>query len=526
LEPRTISTIEELCDELARGECVSDLAEDFWDNNKGQLEIVCRNWRVLVKAAESSIVYSEISKKLLLHAADAETRDDKGRTALGYAAQLLQPDLVSWLVKNGAQVDRKDGSGRTAFSWVASCVVSSKHVGGSTTLLGSSHLHTTGTRNRLKKCGANLYKPDNDGRTPLSWAAGEGLLDMVEFICLLYDESDDRDKHDALEPDNNGRSPLSFATEMQRGSVISFLISRKIFHEDYDRLNQTPLHWLHRTPRHDQGGYLKQEPEDKKISDLLNYLGFGPRGALYDPDEPEADPNILSQSVKDGKTLLSYALWNDDYGLVETLCARVEGLRSDVPNEDRTPNALMIALEKAKSGVEDQALRKLVSLADCENALQDVLKLGQVDLLAKLLRCLRQDTKHYSTLTRTVLEAFFNHAAPDSAVPLLGAIFKELKPGPDLNETLSSGRMPLEEARDRDRNAEQLVALLLEQGANPGIWTRIEEWDRGSAPQEYCLIRLVRETPDEAGSVSYRFDNTTPEALSKAVAKEKQTIFL
>jgi ankyrin repeat protein len=474
LEPRTISTIEELCDELARDECVSDLAEDFWDNNKGQLEIICRNWSLLVKAARSSTVYSKISKKLLLHAANAETRDENGRTALGYAAQLLQPDLISWLVKHGAQVDRKDGS----------------------------------------------------GRTPLSWAAGEGLLDMVEFICLLYDESDDRDKHDALEPDNNGRSPLSFATEMQRDSVISFLISRKTFHEDCDRWNQTPLHWLHRTPHHDQGGYIKQDSHNNKIGDLLDYLGFGPRGALYDPDEPEADPNILSQSVKDGKTLLSYALWNDDYGLVKTLCARVEGLRSDVPNEDRTPNALMIALEKAKSGLEDQALRKLVTLADCENALQDVLKLGQVDLLAKLLHCLRQDTKHYGNLTRTVLEAFFNHAAPGSAVPLLGAIFKELRPGPDLNETLSSGRMPLEEARDRDRNAEQLVALLLEQGANPGIWTRIEDWDRGSAPQEHCLIRLVRENPDETGRVSYSFDNTTPEALSKAVAKEKQTIFL
>jgi hypothetical protein len=267
---------------------------------------------------------------------------------------------------------------------------------------------------------------------------------------------------------------------------------------------------------------MRQDPQDNKISDLLDYLRFDQRKRLYDPDEPDADPNIFSQSAKDGKTLLSYALWNDDYGLVKTLCARVEGLRSDVPNEDRTPNALMIALGKAKCGVEDQALQKLVSLADCENALQDVLKLGHVDLLAKLLHCLKQEKKHIGSSNRTVLEAFFNHAAPDFAVPLLGAIFKELKPGPELNETLSSGRMPLEEARDRDRNAEQLV----EQGANPGIWTRVEDWDRGSAPQEHCLIRLVREKPDEAARVSYSFDSTTPEALSKAVAKEKPTIFL
>jgi hypothetical protein len=135
---------------------------------------------------------------------------------------------------------------------------------------------------------------------------------------------------------------------------------------------------------------MRQDPQDNKISDLLDYLGFDQRKRLYDPDEPDADPNIFSQSARDGKTLLSYALWNDDYGLVKTLCARVEGLRSDVPNEDRTPNALMIALGKAKCGVEDQALQKLVSLADCENALQDVLKLRHVDLLAKLLHCLKK----------------------------------------------------------------------------------------------------------------------------------------
>jgi hypothetical protein len=38
--------------------------------------------------------------------------------------------------------------------------------------------------------------------------------------------------------------------------------------------------------------------------------------------------------------------------------------------------------------------------------------------------------------------------------------------------------------------------------------------------------KIGERKPDEAARVSYRFDNTTPEALSKAVAKEKQTIFL
>jgi hypothetical protein len=211
----TIATIKELCDELARDECVSELADGFLEINKRELEQIYKNWAVLSTPAESSTAHSAMAKMLLALAGDPKIKDKKGRTSISYGAQYLKHDLISLLVRNGADVNEKDDSGRTPFSWVAGCENPSKPVTsfGSPEDMTKAHwkyFHISTTLMRLRESGASLYEHDDSGRTPLSWAAGEGSLGMVRFICQIYDDEDrQRQDYDFLKPDMTKRSPIT-----------------------------------------------------------------------------------------------------------------------------------------------------------------------------------------------------------------------------------------------------------------------------------------------------------------------------
>ncbi|KAL3440400.1 hypothetical protein BJX65DRAFT_314820 [Aspergillus insuetus] len=498
LGPHTITTIEELCDELAGGEFDSKLAAGFFEGNKGHLEAICKNWGVLSRAAGNNTAHSEISKDLLLHAADPQTSDSKGRTALGYAAQYLEPDLISLLVKIGVPVNQKDASGRD---------------GGLLGVMGFGTLLPT--------------------RRPLrNYDTGEGLLDMVKFIYDINGNGEKRKRHDVdvLAPDKNGRSPLSHAAEMQRDHIIVFLVECRDFHKDSDNEYRTPLHWLHRTDRHDNGRYKKQPLQNNLSGLLLEYFGFG-NGCTFskiprfvDP-EVAADTELMNRSVRNGKTLLSYAVLNDDDVLIKLLCGEVSGLRSDIPNEDDNETALMLALERASIFQSSVVLNKLVPRSDRDDALQRVIQFGRSDSLAKLLYWLKQGSKGLDTLNHTALETFFEHAPSDAAVALLGMMGKQLNLRPEINKKLASGRLPLEEARDRDRNSEELVQLLLENGADPKFWTQRADWDTGSAPPEHCLLRFERQPSQAHEGLAYSLACAPLEALGRAVAREKRTIF-
>ncbi|KAL3489222.1 ankyrin repeat-containing domain protein [Aspergillus germanicus] len=412
-----------------------------------------------------------MAKTLLEHAANPETRDRMKRTALSYAGQSLDSGLISLLVWYGAKVDQKDGSGRTAFSWVASSeqYTESDVSFDSWSLTAAQFSNTNKTQQilgELKRRGANIYEPDDDGRTTLSWAAEKGLQLMVEFICKS--SAEDWKSHDILRPDKYGRSPLSYAAEKQRGNIILLLANGRKFSNDFDSHYRTPLNWLHLDDR-DTNGYKKQSAEGDAVGILLGYLGLGEGGEMvkletFHHPKPRPDAEILNRSVKSRKTLLSYAVLNDDN------C-------SDIPNDDDKKTALMLALDRASSDEQVEVLKALVSLADPENALRCALETGLCDLFATVLCWLKPDNEH-SALARMGLESIFRHAAPGAAVPFLETIFTQLKPVPEINKKLTSGRMPLEQARDSDQNTEQLVRLLLKHGADPGIWTQSSDWER------------------------------------------------
>jgi len=59
-------------------------------------------------------------KYLVEYGVNIDETDNKGKTALRYAAVSGNLDIVKYLVDNGADVNAKDNDGRTAYSSIAS----------------------------------------------------------------------------------------------------------------------------------------------------------------------------------------------------------------------------------------------------------------------------------------------------------------------------------------------------------------------------------------------------------------------
>lgn len=93
--------------------------------------------------------------------------------------------------------------------------------------------------------GANVNSRDNDGTTPIAWAAFGGYESAVR---LLLDNAADFDS-----PDNNGRTPLSVAGSMNCHRLLSgrcghAAVSRLLLNagadiNSLDSLGRTPFLW-------------------------------------------------------------------------------------------------------------------------------------------------------------------------------------------------------------------------------------------------------------------------------------------
>ncbi|KAL5338939.1 hypothetical protein BJX70DRAFT_398140 [Aspergillus crustosus] len=534
----TVGTIKELCAELVnlrKEERDFVLTKDFWEENKDNLDDVCEGRTALGLATEqsaSSELVRDIFKQLLDHKANINAKDDEERTAFSYVALLRE--------KPG----RSDGANSSESFYTLSPKPFS---------LGALHSRNYATWVEdclycLTKDDAGLInQPDASGRTPLSYAAEEGHRQMAEFI-VKNSKSDD-----VFIADKKRRSPLSFAAERQNYDMIAFLvekaesIDKRQLHRDVDDEGLTPLHRLHRVDRYEEGDYTKQEHNresydvwshrvyhhNNSVDILLGYMGFDSpkdKSRFFGRENP-VDPEVLqqlNQTVTGGKTLLSYAVLMDDDRLINSLCNRVKwGLRSDVANDDDQKTALMLALEGDKSDDgHSQTLKQLVPLANRRGALQAVIERGECELLRKLLVYLRQRTDEDKTLRTnlglTVLDIYFQHATPDTAVPLLQTVIEELDPWQILNQKLKSGKWPLNEARNKGERSKELVDILLEEGANPKIWTQMRNWAWCRARPEQCLFTLSESKACASGFASYAFDYVSHAALEQAVAEDKR----
>ena len=103
----------------------------------------------------------------LANGADANAKDDRGRTALMYAARDCCPEVVAALVEGGADVNARDVRGKTALNWALGF---SDHAGVITALLDA---------------GVDVNTRDNSGMTALLWAAWLGRWSADVIGALL-----------------------------------------------------------------------------------------------------------------------------------------------------------------------------------------------------------------------------------------------------------------------------------------------------------------------------------------------------
>ena len=76
------------------------------------------------------------------------------------------------------------------------------------------------TRLKLIDSGADLEAKDQNGWTPLFWAARFGYTEVVK---LLVSKGASKDLKD-----NNGDTPLSIAKEWDRSEVVKFLAGDQV----------------------------------------------------------------------------------------------------------------------------------------------------------------------------------------------------------------------------------------------------------------------------------------------------------
>jgi ankyrin repeat protein len=516
-------TIEELCDALQRGDKV-DLTAEFWTRNNGKLNRTHNDRTALSLATRKQkyhVVRLLLERGANVNAGDA--RDAKvggGRTALSYAAQLLDTNMIKLLKRHGAEVDIQDATDRTPVSWVASTnwAPDSSLFQSPFARPSTSPVHEC--LDLLKEYSADFQKPDETDRTPLSWAAEEGLVEMVEYFHKHWPTGE------VFKRDEKHRSPLSFAAEKQHYGVIAILAKWKHSYKDRDHLNQTPLHWLYRD-YHNQGGYKEEPRRTEAMDSILTYLGFKQPTVMFVGHQTQhnGSADILSESVVGGKTLLAYAVWNNDEELIHALWTRKTGINPDVPNNDDKKTARVLVLEQATLG-QSKFIKHPLFQKNLKKALPAVIKDARPAILKCLLCQFAKDSQDRTRVAKEALWRILDDASENIALPLLRTLFEVLDTGAvDITKDLMCQKKRLESALVKKSKPRDLVQVLLEYGLDPRLWTKPEDWfERWADGTEFGVMLSEKETKTQRRSFVVDYLAAEPAELS--VSDDTKAMFM
>jgi ankyrin repeat protein len=126
--------------------------------------------------------------------------------------------VTDLLTKFRGDPNSTDVDGRTPLSWAA------------------GNGHGEGVAFLLWNFDMGLDRADRNDRTPLSWAAGSGHGECLELLL----NSD----HDPNVTDNDGRTPLSWAAANGHDECVELLLYRQCVDPNVaDKANRTPLSW-------------------------------------------------------------------------------------------------------------------------------------------------------------------------------------------------------------------------------------------------------------------------------------------
>ncbi|KAL0358358.1 UNVERIFIED_CONTAM: protein S-acyltransferase 24 [Sesamum angustifolium] len=198
----------------------------------------------------------------LLHGGDINARDHTGQTALHWSAVRGAIQVAELLLQEGTRVSAADFNGYQ------------------TTHVAAQYGQTAFLCHIVTKWNADPDVPDNDGRSPLHWAAYKGFADCIRLLLYLnaYRGRQDKEgctplhwaairgnleactvlvqagkKEDLMVTDNTGLTPAQLAADKNHRQVAFFLgNARKLFDKRWDsnsfvgklsKLGLAPLLW-------------------------------------------------------------------------------------------------------------------------------------------------------------------------------------------------------------------------------------------------------------------------------------------
>ncbi|KAK1567585.1 hypothetical protein Q3G72_013894 [Acer saccharum] len=149
--------------------------------------------------------------------ASVSRTDGNGYFALQWAALNNFADIAQYILQHGGDVNATDNNKQAALHWAA--------VRGSITVADV-----------LLQNGARVEVADVNGYRPVHVAAQYGQTDFLNHIIANYHADFDA-------PDNEGRSPLHWAAYKGFSDTIRLLLFRDASQGRQDREGCTPLHW-------------------------------------------------------------------------------------------------------------------------------------------------------------------------------------------------------------------------------------------------------------------------------------------
>ncbi|WP_264705088.1 ankyrin repeat domain-containing protein [Wolbachia endosymbiont (group A) of Gymnosoma rotundatum] len=167
---------------------------------------------------------------------NVNAQDKYDSTPLHRAAKEVHKDVVEALLDKGANVDAEDENGDTPFDLTTNQDIQTL-LQNTDELLEAAKSGNINEVNRLISEGASVNATDQNGNTPLHWAAKNGHEEVVE--SLLGKEGIDVNAQDR---DNN--TPLHWAAVKGHKEVLEALLEKdEIDVNAQDKDNRTPLHW-------------------------------------------------------------------------------------------------------------------------------------------------------------------------------------------------------------------------------------------------------------------------------------------
>ncbi|KAG2410029.1 protein S-acyltransferase [Vigna angularis] len=151
------------------------------------------------------------------HGASVSVPDVSGYYALQWASLNNFHDIAHYLIQHGADVNAKDSMQQTALHWAA--------------VRGS-----TAAADVLVENGAQIGAADINGYRAVHVAAQYGQTSFLNHIVVKYHTDFDV-------PDNDGRSPLHWAAYKGFADTIRLLLFRDACQGRQDKDGCTPLHW-------------------------------------------------------------------------------------------------------------------------------------------------------------------------------------------------------------------------------------------------------------------------------------------